>query len=222
MGTRPPIFDLLLREDSQDADHALVAALPGADPITARLILQTVLARSRPVGLSGLVAHYHEMDENQRANLITAMPQVFRVLRESLQSRSEQVRRNVVELVARGRAYRAGYLLDLALHDRSPQLREAAAESLYALAAQFLATPALPPPSPGVEGDAGDLTALMRDLESRLEDRRQLVSALVELGAGPTEGGGVAFWAHVGGFVTGLLVAGAWRLLHQQRLERGA
>ncbi len=41
----------------------------------------------------------------------------------------------------------------------------------------------------------------------------QLVSGLVELTANTGNATGVAFWAHVGGFLTGLVVIGLWRIL---------
>ena len=45
----------------------------------------------------------------------------------------------------------------------------------------------------------------------------QLVSGLLALGVGNAEDSGVAFWAHIGGFVAGLMVVGAWRAIDRLR-----
>lgn len=45
----------------------------------------------------------------------------------------------------------------------------------------------------------------------------QLVSGLLALGARGVDGSGIAFWAHIGGFVAGLMVVAAWRAIDRLR-----
>ena len=40
----------------------------------------------------------------------------------------------------------------------------------------------------------------------------QLISGIASLGADTAQTSGVAFWAHIGGFVVGLVVVGAWKM----------
>lgn len=177
LATTPPVFELLLREENPEADDALLATLPGADPVTAGAVIGTLLARRRPAGLKGLIAHYHLLDEGTRSSLIADVDELFRTLRESFAARVEQTRLNVVQVIAAGRACRAAYLLDTALHDRSPAVRVAAAEALCGLADELLSAP---PPAlePRVVHDVDELRTCSAQIASWIEDRRQVVGAL--------------------------------------------
>ena len=171
------VLDILNSEDSPAADHALLAALPGAETPKAQTIVESLLARNQKPGLRGLVVAFHEFNDSIQRLLIGDMDKLFGVLREVSQSRGEQARVNVLELIRRGCAYRAAYLADVALHDRSARVREAAAETIHALADQLLRTSAIP------EEDLAELVPeeirlRMADLEAHVEDRRQVVSAI--------------------------------------------
>ena len=122
MSGRSAVFDILAKEEETSADHALVAALPWTDRPTAQAIVETLLMRGKPTGLRGLVESFHELDEPLRQMILEEMDRIFSVLREVSQSREEQVRLNMIEVIHRGMVYRAAYLLDTALHDRSPRM----------------------------------------------------------------------------------------------------
>lgn len=178
MPGRRPIFALLLREKNAAADDALVAALPGAPPAVSQAIVETLVARNRPVGLRGLVRYLHHLPEAARQRVLEHGDHIFGALRESFASPSEQTRLNVVDLIRSARLYRAAYLLDSALHDRQPAIRERAADALHGLANALLDSeprlgdPNQPLPSPEQQ------RVHMSDLEDYREDRRQLASAL--------------------------------------------
>ncbi len=177
MPGKAAVFDILVGERTPAVDHALVTALQEADPPTAQMIVDALLVRNHRVGLYGLVAAFQEFDESIRQHVLGHMNELFGVLRGASQSRVKQVRLNALELIRRGCAYRAAYLVDAALHDRSAQVREAAAETLYTLADQLLRT------SPVADLDIDDLDpdemrSRMAQLESYAEDRRQVVGAI--------------------------------------------
>lgn len=49
----------------------------------------------------------------------------------------------------------------------------------------------------------------------------QAASAVLEIGLVGARGSGVAFWAHIGGFLTGLLIVAAWKALHNLPIGTG-
>lgn len=173
-----PIFEMLLREENPAADDALAAVLIGGDPPTVRAATETLLARNRPAGLQGIVAAYHHLDEASRQIVHARSDRLFRVLRESLSSRNEQTRLNVLEIIRDGSFYRASYLIETCLQDRVPAVRQAAADTLYELAEKLLQE--VPAPGEPLPGDPDAIRARMLELESHAEDRRQLVSAIGE------------------------------------------
>lgn len=179
MSIRPAVFEILLKERGSDADSALVAALSRAEPATTRAIIETLLIRNRPEGLLGLIESFHLLDESDRQLILGETDRVFGVLREAAQSREEQVRLNVLHVIQRGCIYRAAYLLDAALHDRSPNIRSAAAEALYGLADELLQTKPISTRPDGFGEHAYEgMVAAMQDLDSYAEDRRQVIGAL--------------------------------------------
>ena len=172
------IFDILAAEKLTAADSALLAALPNAPTATAVSIVETLLQRDTPVGLRGLVNHFHELTPGLQQRVLEEMQQLFRVLREASQSRNEQVRLNVVEIVHRGNAYRAAYLLDSGLHDRSPAVRRAAAEAIYSMADRIYGAQPVDLPDDATDLSPEAVAVYMRDLETYREDRRQVIGAL--------------------------------------------
>lgn len=179
MADRRPIFDLLLQERDPSADRALLAALDGADHDTAIAIIDTLLERGRRVGLSGLVAAFHRLEPALGDHILAEPERLFAGLRETMHSRDEQVRVDLMRVIERGRLYRAAYLLDTGLRDRSSSVRSAAATALHALAGSILAVPELPSLNELPVFDPAS-QQVMVSLETRAEDRRQVVAALEE------------------------------------------
>lgn len=177
MPGRPNILTILKDEGAPAADLALLTALREVDAVTSKAIVELLLLRAQKAGLLGLIELFHEFDEPICRDIIEHVDQLFAALRLASQAKDEQVRLNVLEIIRRGYAYRAAYLLDSALHDRASRVREAAADTLYALADQLLKTSPIPPP------DRGKLTSeetrtLTADLEDHMEDRRQVIGAI--------------------------------------------
>jgi hypothetical protein len=177
MAERSDILGLLKTEAAPGADLALLAALGEVDAVTAEEIVGLLLLRKERVGLQGLIELFHDFDEPIRRTIVEHVDELFPALRLASQSKEEQVRLNVLQVIQRGYVYRAAYLVDSALHDRSPKVREAAADTLYALADQLLKTSPIP------ELDRHSLApeetrTLNVDLEDYIEDRRQVIGAL--------------------------------------------
>ena len=173
------ILAFLRDEDNPAADEALLAALPTADPPIAQAIVESLLLRDHPPGLYGLVALFHTLGDALRQLLLADLTRLFGVLRLASQSRQEQVRLNAIEVIRLGYLYRASYLLDSALHDKSPKVREAAAETLYALADELLRHAPKPEPNGAdVTLAPDDVRERMQALETYAEDLRQVVGAI--------------------------------------------
>ncbi|MDO3398196.1 hypothetical protein QWJ41_20970, partial [Nocardioides sp. SOB44] len=96
--------------------EALLAALVVANSQSARPIVETLLARGQVAGLRGLIEHFNILDDALRAQLLSHSDVLFRSLRETLQSRDERIRLNVIEIIRRGSLNRAAYLLSSGLH----------------------------------------------------------------------------------------------------------
>ena len=174
-----PVFRILCESPNPAADAALLAALEKADSPTQQAIIETVLARKQRPGLYGLVARLHLLDDPLRQSLAAEIDTLFGVLREAAQSRVEQTHLNTLEMIRRGRAYRASYLLDGALRDTSSRVREAAGQTLYELAEAILTSgPAPPDPVALAAMSPDEVRTRMAAVESHAEDRRQLVSAV--------------------------------------------
>jgi len=179
MASMAAIYRVLSRASTTAADEALLAALPGAEAAGMQAIVDTLLVRHTQAGLRGLIAHFHEFDEALKRRVLGETDEVFRVLRSAAQSREYQVRLNVIEIIQRGQAYRASYLLDAALHDRSAAVREAAATALYGLADKLYRTRPVPSTNEELAAMSPDeIEDQMLALETYREDRRQVVSAL--------------------------------------------
>ncbi|HOA74308.1 MAG TPA: HEAT repeat domain-containing protein [Phycisphaerae bacterium] len=173
------VFEILRTVQDPAADAALLAALQDADLPTASAIVETILTRNTREGLYGLIQAFHLLDDTLKQMVLIEWERLFSVLREASQSRSDQVRLNVLEMIRRACIYRASYLVEAALRYRSPAVREAAATTLAFLADELLRTA----PVPVGETDLAQLSPQevrerMADLESHAEDRRQLVAAI--------------------------------------------
>ncbi len=173
------IFRLLAEEQDPSADDALCLALYHADQVTARAIVETLLMRNRPRGFTGLVQAFHCLDDSNQQFVLTEVDRLYGGLRTAFQTRDEQVRINVMEVIRQGRAFRASYLLDPGLRDSSSRVRDAAAAALHALAEDLLQDPL------GMDENVLQeqfssigVDEVMRDLDVRAEDRAQVVSAI--------------------------------------------
>lgn len=179
MPANATIFAILRSEKDPAADYALLRALESADLATAQAIVETLFARNTRVGIRGLIENFHLLDETLKQIVLIETDRLFSTLRETAQSRSEQVRLNTLEVVRRGCMFRASYLINPNLHHRSPRVREAAAETLYALSEELLrATPVAPPDQDLARMEPSDVREYMHDLEAHHEDRRQLIGAI--------------------------------------------
>ncbi|MBI4579831.1 MAG: HEAT repeat domain-containing protein [Planctomycetes bacterium] len=173
------VFDMLRVDPDPAADAALLSALEGADLATAQAVVETLLTRNRKQGLLGLVQSFHLLDEAMRQSILIEWERLFGVLREASQSRLDQTRLNVLDIIRRARIYRAAYLVEVALRHRSSQVRLAAANTLCRLADELIQTVPVPIGDADLAGLAPDeVRQRTRDLEAHVEDRRQLVAAI--------------------------------------------
>ncbi len=179
MPAKKAIFRLLLKDKDSSADEALALALPGADMITMRAIVETLLLRKTPQGLLAAVAGFHLLDEPCQQLVLEQIDNLYSALRKAMGTNNEQTRINALELIRRGHAYRAAYLFDPALHDRSARVRQYAAEALFYMADELYKAGELiahreGSPSPEPE----TLAQHMQELADLAEDRLQVVGAL--------------------------------------------
>jgi len=173
------IFAILRDASDPAADDALFGALESADVPTSQAIVETLLVRKTRRGLHGLIASLHLLDETVLPLVLCEVDLLFSILREAFQSRQEQTRLNALLLIRLGRIYRASYLLESALHDKSAAVREATGETLHTLANELLRVcPVANDLDELSLPDPAEIRAKMADLESHLEDRRQVVSVL--------------------------------------------
>lgn len=174
-----PIFRILRGESDPAVEGALLTALERCDAPTAQAIVATLLERKQRPGLYGLVARLHLLDESLRRSLAGEIDKLFSVLREAVQSRTEQTHLNALEMIRRGRAYRASYLLENSFRDASTRVREAAGETLCFLAEEILSTCPAPPDSEAMASmTPEDVHVHMAALETYAEDRRQFAGAV--------------------------------------------
>ncbi|NLX14014.1 MAG: HEAT repeat domain-containing protein [Phycisphaerales bacterium] len=179
MPAKQTIFRLLLKDTDPSADEALALAIPGADITTMRAIMETLLLRKTPQGLFSTVAHFHLLDEPCKQLVLEQIDILYSALRQAMGTNDEQARINTLEIIHRGHAYRAAYLFDQALHDRSARVRQVATEAIYGMvdelykAGELIATRNLEP-----NPDPETLCSRMQELADLAEDRLQVVSAL--------------------------------------------
>lgn len=177
MPDRPSILEILRDESTPAADLALLTALGEVEATAAQAIVELLLLRKQKAGMEGLIERFHEFDPTISSNILEHVDELFGALRVASQSKNEQVRLNVLEIIRRGYAYRASYLVDAGLRDRAPRVRTAAADTLYTLADQLLKTSPIPEPGNAELGPSQART-LVADLEDHLEDRRQVIGAI--------------------------------------------
>lgn len=178
MGCRSLVLELLRNAKVSAADQALGVALARMEPAGARPVVETLLARQTREGLKSLIVGWHALDEPLREMVLARSNQVLTTLREAFSSTEEQTRINVVEVIRQARLYKAAYLLDSAMHDRSYSVRSAAAAVLCDLSAKLLDAAPVWPGSGDVPLDEQTIRRHMADLERHKQDRRHLAAAL--------------------------------------------
>ena len=177
MSDRSALFMFLRDSGDPAADDALLEALASSDEQTTGWAVEALLARGTHRGLRGLVERIHLINEPHVKRLLDVSDRLFTVLREATQTRYEQTWLNVLELIRKGELYRASYLLESALHQRSVKVREYACQTLVALTDRLLSRASADVPPEDGESQRDDATLVAR-IESRLEDRHQLAASL--------------------------------------------
>jgi HEAT repeat protein len=115
-------------------DRALAAALPTADAQSRQWIALILLERQHAGSLTALVVNYHLLEEPTRVALIGQIEHLYSPMRVASESRDEQVRTNVIEIVRRARHSRLAYLVTDQLRHMPREVRQAAADCLLELA----------------------------------------------------------------------------------------
>lgn len=178
MHCRQVIFEVLKAADTSAADQALAAALARVEGETARQAVETLLARRTREGFVALVACWHRLEPALRELVMAQADQMFSVLREAFAAFEEQTRVNVIEIIHRGKFYRATYLLDSGARDRVSAVRGAAVKAVHAMTDELLGAAPTRALEPGVQIDPAELHRQMLELENYQEDRRQLAAAV--------------------------------------------
>lgn len=172
------VFDILRTHRQPAVEPALLAVLQAGDMAVAPAVVQTLLARGNKPALQALVRSFHLLPGALGQTVLADGDRLFGVLRETMQSRDEQVRINVLEIIRRACLYRAAYLVDGALHDRVIEVRRAAAKTLHTLADELLRTSADMPIPTDRPLELAEIRERTLAIESHMEDVRQVVAAV--------------------------------------------
>ena len=172
------VFEILRTHRQPAVEPALLAVLQAGDMSVATPVVQTLLARGTKAALQVLVRSFHLLPGALAQTVLADGDRLFGVLRETMQSRDQQVRINVLEIIRRACLYRAAYLVDGALHDRMMEVRRAAAKTLHSLADELLRTSATLPIPPDRVLEPAEILERTLALESHVEDVRQVVAAI--------------------------------------------
>jgi hypothetical protein len=182
MSLNTQVLEILQVSENAYADDALVEGLARTDPACHQAIVDVVLGRNGTTGLVGLITHYHQLDTKLQNRVREQSDQLFGVLRRCVKARETQTRHNAIDLVGRIGSYRSAYLLPLALHDRSADIRQRAAEILRELADRYFRqeriTLEVLASEPADEGE--QFTVQAYSLARLAEERSYLVSAIDE------------------------------------------
>ena len=138
MASSPTAYKLLVDSEDTAADDALLDGLAAGEAEYAPRIVDALLARARPQAMASLVGLFHQLDERLRSRLIDASVPLFSSMRGCIRADQIQTRLNTIELIRRGRNFRASYLLSLALRDIASRVRQEAAAALGDLVAAAL------------------------------------------------------------------------------------
>ncbi len=182
MSLNTQVLEILQASENAYADDALVQGLIRTDAACHQEIMNILLARNSTAGLVGIVAQYHQLDTKIQNHVREQSDQLFGVLRRCVKAREAQTRRNALDLVGRIGSYRSAYLLPLALHDRSADIRQRAAEILRELADRYFRQERITlEVLAGEPTDESERSAVQAYSLARLaEERSYLVAAIEE------------------------------------------
>lgn len=128
------IYQRLRSIRDHSVDRAMAAALPTADPLSAKLIALNLLERQHHEGIAALVLYYDQLLPDIQARVIRAAPQWYRPLREAAGRTSTHGPANVIKIIVSAKIAKLAYLITEQLHHRPDDLRKQAAEGLLELA----------------------------------------------------------------------------------------
>jgi len=127
------IYKLLAATNNLAADGALAAALPQSSGVSRRVVVETLLERGRPGGLTALVARFQDLDESLRSLVLKHGDTLPETIRRCVDSNSVEQRVNAIELIQALGETGLAYLLSTALTRSCARTRTAAATTLLSL-----------------------------------------------------------------------------------------
>ncbi len=133
------VYNILGGIDRPMVDRAMADALPTADAEAAGRMVEMLLERGRPVGLTGLVQGFGDLPEAAQEAVVAAAGRLESTLRKACRSKQVAVRLNAIEIVRRSANGRYACLLVSQLHSEQPTVVRAAAAALRSLAEAVMA-----------------------------------------------------------------------------------
>ncbi len=137
MSVNQRVLKFLQESDNPAADDALVEGLAKGPPDCHEPILHALLARRQEAGLVGIVANFHLLDDKLRAMILEDAASFFPFIKKCVKAPEERTRLNAVDFVGKSGSNRLAYVLDLALHDSRPGIRQRAGETFRFLADRY-------------------------------------------------------------------------------------
>ena len=140
------LSDIFMRVRSvkdTSVDLAMAAALPTADPLSARLIAMSLLDRGRDDALISLVLQYHRLEQDVQDIIVARCSNLDGALRRAAAYQDGRGPANVIRIIGRSRTPRLAYLVAEQIRHGPQPLREEAARCLFELAG-WVATAAGP------------------------------------------------------------------------------
>ena len=119
----------------------MATALATADPFTASLIAQSLLARGDAEGLLGLVLQFHRLPDDAQTAIVQRGSNLYSPLRKASTHQNEHGPLNVLTIVRRSGGSKLAYLVIDLLRHGSMKMRRQAAECLLDLARMFAPEP---------------------------------------------------------------------------------
>ena len=132
-----PHLELIATCGGSVADQAMLEAIAWADRQTQQSLMACLIERGQPVGLRGLVTHYHLFADGAKKHLCLAVAKLGNGLRDAAIHDNVQTRLNVIEIIAQAEAGSMAYLLVQQLRGEDSRLSKAAAGTLFGLARRF-------------------------------------------------------------------------------------
>ena len=169
----------LTASNNPAADDALVAALHEAGPEEIAPLIEAILVRKQPAGLTGLISAYHRLEKCWQERVVAAVPDLYGPLRDACSKDDPQIRLNVIAIVEHAACCRLGYLLNTLLRDPVARVRQAAALALRSVTDRFLSeAAAFSRRWETLPADHRSLEEARRGLLHLDEDRRRLKEAV--------------------------------------------